>query len=276
MKNNKNRVFAFICALSIILTGCKGAGSDNEAKVEVTNQSNSGNMANGNDNQQIYNDGNNNNNLNVIGDNNTLFQADNITVYIDGALTTLKNINGEEVSPIIYNHEIYFPITAVSEEIKTPIQYDSETGAVYVGDNPKGKTNMLDVINAYDTQEFRQYSFLKSGGVERFEMAGKKYVDGAVLRAWRNHNAFAHFGLDGKYKSFTFRINHIDGSKMVDVLLRIYVDGVVKFEETIGASDYLKPYEINIRNALQLKIEMINNDYSETSYGMIEMMLEPK
>lgn len=286
MKNNKNLIIILIGAFVLVLSGCKGAGSDNNAEVTITNQSNGGNVASGNginqnqisgnDNTVQNGDGNNfdEKEQNVSGNNNTLIQADNITVYVDGAITTLKNINGEEVSPIIYNHDVYFPITAVSEETKTPVQYDSETGAVYVGKNPNGKTNMLDVVTAYDTQCFEQYSFLKSGGVERFEMVGKKYVDGAVLTADWSNNAFAHFGLDGKYQKFTFRINHIDGCRMYDVLLRIYIDGVVKFEETIGASDYLRSYEINVKNAMQLKIEMVN-DNPATSYGMIDMELKP-
>lgn len=290
MRNNKNRIFILICAFGLILSGCKGAGSDNNAEVTVTNQSNDGNIVSGNGNNQNQISGNDNtvqngdgNNFdekeqNVSGNNNTLIQADNITVYVDGAVTTLKNINGEEVSPIIYNHDVYFPITAVSEEIKTPVQYDSETGAVYVGKNPNGKTNMLDIIEAYDTCGFRQYSFLKSGGVERFEMAGKNYVDGAVLEIVQGGSACAHFGLDKQYKKFSFKINHINGAAMHDIVFRVYTDGIIKIEETIKSSDYLKAYEFSVENVLQLKIEAFvkgGGYYTNTSYGMIDMELEP-
>lgn len=292
MRNNKDRFFIFICVCCLSLSGCKGPGSDNAAEVNINNQTYSGNVASGNDNIQNQISGENNNNQNgndnsidqneleqsALGNNNTLVQADNITVYIDGVVTPLKNLNGEEVSPIIYNHDIYFPITAVSEEIKTPVQYDSETGAVYVGKNPNDKTNMLDVIDAYDTRGFRQYSFLKSGGVERFEMAGKKYVDGAVLTIEHGASARAFFGLDGKYTKFSFKINHLNEAEMLDIVLRIYRDGVVKLEETVGASDYLKAFEVNVENTMQLKIEVFvegGNYNTFTSYGMIDMELEP-
>lgn len=266
-----NQIISTIAVLSsiVVLTGCgPKTNISPDISLQIDNDSDNGNNAEGNSGNvtQIQNSGND----------NTFIAGDNITVYVDGAATDLKNEDGENVSPIIYNHEIYFPITAISEEINTPVQYDTKSGAVYIGKNPNDTTNMLDIVPAYDTQNFKEYSFLKSKGVEKFEMAGKQYVDGAVFTAgYNDDHSVAHFGLDGKYKKFSFKINHLDGTEMTDVILRIYIDGFVALEEKIESSDYLKQFEINVENCLQLKIEIAKCDGYEPSYGMVDMELEP-
>lgn len=57
----------------------------------------------------------------------------NIKIYIDGALFTPKDGNGNVVEPFIYNGSTYLPLKAISTAFGKDVTWDGNTSSVYIG-----------------------------------------------------------------------------------------------------------------------------------------------
>ena len=180
-------------------------------------------------------------NVNIIGDdvinNGVINQStvnvenQNINIYVDKVLTDLTDNDGNVVVPFVSNTEIYVPLSSLSEVLGTRVEWDRTNKSVYVGENPKDSNIMLDIVPGYDPQNFKEYSFLKSGGTEYFTMASKKYTDGAVFSLpYSNDTSSVSFNLEGKFTKLKFKLGHLDGSNMNSVKLLIKLDGILEKE----------------------------------------------
>ncbi len=213
--------------------------------------------------------------FNVTGNTVTAIQGD-VTIYVNSVPTVVKDIDGAEISPLIYNGNVYVPVSSLAEILETPVNTDRENNAIYIGRRADGSNNMLDVVKAYDYSNFEQYSFQKSGGVDHFEMASKEYVDGAVFYANYSSPAYASFALDGKYKTLNFKVGHLDGASLIDGILNVFVDGILEAEITVSAVDYPVDYSIDVSNGSHLRLMMYCSDGSnKSSYAMTDMELIP-
>jgi len=60
----------------------------------------------------------------------------NVKIYIDEKLMTLKDVNGNVAEPFIYNGTTYIPIRAVGEAFGKSVSWDGSTSSVYIGTQP--------------------------------------------------------------------------------------------------------------------------------------------
>jgi hypothetical protein len=56
-----------------------------------------------------------------------------VKVYIDDKLMTLKDVNGNVVEPFISNGTTYVPIRAISEALNKSVSWDGKTNSVFIG-----------------------------------------------------------------------------------------------------------------------------------------------
>ncbi len=60
-----------------------------------------------------------------------------IKIYIDGTLTTPKDVNGKVVEPFVYQGTTYLPLRAISNALGKDVRWEGDTGSVYIQDEPE-------------------------------------------------------------------------------------------------------------------------------------------
>lgn len=199
---------------------------------------------------------------------------DNIRIFMDGEEVQPKDANGQTVEPFIYNGTTYLPVRAVGTAIGKEVSWDGVEKVVYLGAKPGNVENWLDVCGPYQYTRGEEYRLTDN---KYFTMSGKKYTNGFVLNPGPGeyYQGEAMFNLNGKFKSLTFTVGHIDGSTHIDGKLDIYLDGIIAYTTEIGYDDVAKNVTIPLNNALQMKIVMQHTRSSnDTHYGFSEGKFE--
>lgn len=190
---------------------------------------------------------------------------DNIKIYVDGEEVNTKDANGNTVEPFIYNGTTYLPVRAVGNAIGKEVSWDGVEKVVYLGAKPGNVENWLDVCGPYQYLRGEEYRLTEN---KYFTMSGKKYTNGFVLApfgyATGSQRANALFNLDGKFEKVSFRMGHIDGTKNDDAELNIYIDGIIEYTADLDAEDVAKKITIPLNGALQMKIEIVGSDYTNS------------
>lgn len=179
-----------------------------------------------------------------------------IKIYVDGILINPKDPDGNAVEPFIYNGTTYLPVRAVGEAVGKQVSWDGATNSVYLGEVPGQVTYLTDVLEAYSSEGYTKYT-----NGENFNMGGTKYTNGFILEGYNGIViGEAIFNLNGKYKSITFDVGHVDGSDQRDASFQIYVDDKLIDEYTVGYGDL--PQKITIPLNYALKLQFIRTNCS--------------
>lgn len=110
--------------------------------------------------------------------------------------------------------------------------------------------NMVDVVPAYQSYYYDEYSESKSG--ESFSMAGVSYRNGFTLNAgW---SGWSLYNLNGEYSKLTAIICHVDGSGNSDTTLSIYFDGILHREIELKYDMLPQKLDLDINGVAQLKL----------------------
>ncbi len=172
---------------------------------------------------------------------------DGINVYIDNALAELKDANGTNVEPFIYNGTTYLPVRGVAQAMGAQVTWDGATKSVYLWDKMvPGNTSFLDVCEPYSKYSSQIYSDGKT-----FKMDGKSYSDGIHFNFGEG---YALFNLDGRYRTLSVDIGHYDDDVSWDKNVSFIVDGKTVKTITIEAEQLVKHVTIPLNYGLQMKI----------------------
>lgn len=76
------------------------------------------------------------------------FAADNVTVEIDGALVDCKDINGNEVPPMLIDGTTYLPVRAIASALNLEIEWDDSSKSVFINGKPEN-AEPGDNVNIY-------------------------------------------------------------------------------------------------------------------------------
>ncbi len=200
---------------------------------------------------------------------------DNIKIFMDGELVEPKDANGQTVEPFIYNGTTYLPVRAVGNAIGKDVSWDGIEKVVYLGAKPGDVENWLNVCAPYQYKAGKEYRLTEN---EYFTMSGKKYTNGYTLYLWNPYRtAEALYNLDGKYKSVSFTVGHIDNTKNATAKLSIYLDGIIAFEKELDYDDVAQKVTVPLNGALQMKIELTSDEPGNTYdiyYGISEGKFE--
>ena len=194
-----------------------------------------------------------------------------IKIYVDGVKIEPKDASGKTVEPFIYNGTTYLPVRAVGEALGKTVTWDGATQSVYLGEKPGDVQYMLNICPIYDGKGYRSY--LSSEG-ETVSVAGKQYTNSFTL----GYNyyvvdptSYALFNLNGKYKKVIFKVGRVDETYHNDTTLNVYLDGILKKQYNVKATDLPKEIEIDLNYAMQLKIETKD---SQAQYAIVNAVLK--
>lgn len=179
-----------------------------------------------------------------------------VTIYVDGEEMQPKDANGNPVETFIYNGTTYVPIRAVSQYFGKTVQWDGSTNTVHIGVAKGEAQYLLDVCPPYQTADCYE-------SPEFITMAGQKYKKGFRFHDGYDNN-FALFNLNAQYKTLEFDVGHIDGERMREAVLYIYLDGERAFELELTGDMMPRHCSINLNSALQMKIVLA---YPENNFG---------
>ena len=194
-------------------------------------------------------------------------EFDNIKIYLDGEQLQPKDVNGNNVEPFIYQGTTYLPVRAVGNAIGRDVSWDGLEKVVYLGAKPGDVANWLDVCGPYQYKNGTEYRMTDN---KFFTMSGKKYTNGYVLKTAGNTSAEALYNLDGKFKSVSFRIGHIDGTPDKNATLNIYIDGICEYTKELKYDDVASMVTVPLNGALQMKIEVKKDSSNTNQWGISE------
>ncbi|MCC8168941.1 MAG: copper amine oxidase N-terminal domain-containing protein [Oscillospiraceae bacterium] len=196
---------------------------------------------------------------------------DNIKVYKDNVLCSLKDANGSTIEPFIYNGTTYMPVRGTASLADMDVTWDGTTKSVYLWDELVASgTYLMDVCPPYETSSCTQY--LPQSG-KSFQMAGEKYSNGFVLTY---NNGYALFNLNSKYSNIEFTVGHVDGSRYEDEDndVYFYVDGKLVKEISVGGEELPKTISIPVSYGLQLKVIRGDQGIASSNIGFANITVQ--
>lgn len=182
-----------------------------------------------------------------------------LKVYVDNSLAQLRDANGNEVEPFIYNGTTYLPVRGVAELAGMKVEWDDKTKSVHLWKNEKPETvsdgvYLTDVCPPYDGGFCTTYLESKK---EIFKMAGVEYTNGFSLgvKGGYDGTAFSVMNLNGKYETMEFTVGHVDGTSLTDATVVIFVDGQEVRTLNLSASFMPQRISIPLSKGSQLRID---------------------
>lgn len=200
---------------------------------------------------------------------------DNIKIVVDGEEIQPKDANGQTVEPFIYNGTTYLPVRAIGNAIGKEVNWDGVKNVVYLGATPGNTENWLNVCEPYQYANCEEFRLSDNN---YFTMSGKKYTNGYTMYLWNpSKKAEALYNLDGKFKSVSFSIGHIDDTTNASAKLNVYLDGIISYTKDLSYDDLVQNITIPLNYALQMKIELTSSEplnVYDIYYGISEGKFE--
>ena len=93
-----------------------------------------------------------------------------VKMMLNGNAYTAKDTSGNVLLPITYNNRTYLPVRALAEALNVPIDYDSSTNTIWIGErNETVKITNADQYNDYYGTVITQDSALLKGGDKTYK-----------------------------------------------------------------------------------------------------------
>jgi len=201
---------------------------------------------------------------------NSLLRISPLAAIPSAFLLTAKRLppkdgNGNIVDPFVVDGTTYLPVRAVSEALGKTVTWDGATATVYIGQKPGAVEYMTDALPAYEKRNssaYKEYSNLKSGGTESFNMGGVKYLNGLTFGGYASQEEWAVYNLNGQYVTFSGTLCHIDGTAATMLganppKLQVMSDGVLKAEYDLSGNMSPRDISIDVTGAIQLKLIIV-------------------
>ncbi len=178
-----------------------------------------------------------------------------IKLYVDGTPITAQSTTGVLLEPFVVDGVVYVPAYAIANAVNKTYEWDGVTGSLYIGSRPGATQYMTDVLPAYQSSgDYREYSALKSGGTESYNMGGIKYTDGMILSG---RDTWAVWNMNGQYSSLSGVLCHVDGGNGIiweGSAIQVFCDGVLRDEFPVSSDMAPRQIHIDLRGVNQLKI----------------------
>lgn len=181
----------------------------------------------------------------------TITVTTGVPIYVDGVEMKPTDANGNPVETFLYNGTTYVPLRAVSQYLGKAVKWDGSSRSVYIGKAPGEVQYLLDVCPPYQSDELNQPTTMT--------IAGQKYANCFSLGSGNYWGGWALFNLDGEYSTLSFDMGHIDGERMSETTINIYLDGQLSRSFDVKPEDLPKHYDIPLYGSLQMKIETSNS-----------------
>lgn len=132
---------------------------------------------------------------------------------------------------------------------------------------------MLDIVPAYQSEKYNEYTTQKSGGTKTVSLGGIKYSDAMIFDTYGG-SSWAVYNLASDYSQINFVVCHIDGTwNGKDTVMQISLDGKMTEEIQLSTDMAPKNVTLNVNGINQLKIEVISVGYFQIEYGIGNPMI---
>ncbi len=189
-----------------------------------------------------------------------------IDIYVDGIEVIPTDANGSQVEVFAYNGTTYVPLRAVSQALGKPVDWDGVNQRVYIGKVPGQDQFLRDVCPTYQSSYVRDF--------DSITMAGKRYPSGYTFgRAYSNSYNYALFNLNGQFSTLEFDVGHVDGRRMDDATLNIYLDDKLSFTKNVDDEGLPTHCTVPLNGALHMKI-VISGCRNNYNYAVANITIE--
>ena len=185
----------------------------------------------------------------------------NIQVYKDNVLQSLKDAQGNSIEPFVYQGTTYVPLRAAAELAGMQVRWDGASKSIYLtgGQNqssqPAAKVQLLDVCRPQEGKDFNIHE-------EGISLNGQQFSKGFSLTSFVG---YTFFNLNKQYTQLEASIG-INEWRRRDpddrATIHFYLDRKLVYSLEIKSTD-TQPHKITIplNNASNLEIKMDRNDY---------------
>lgn len=127
---------------------------------------------------------------------------------------------------------------------------------------------MLDVVPAYQSENYTECTTQISGGTKTVSLGGIKYPDAMIFDTYGD-SSWAVYNLASDYSQIDFVACHIDGTgNGNDTVMQISLDGIMTEEIKLSTDMAPKKVVLNVKGVNQLKIAVKSVGYFQIEYGI--------
>jgi hypothetical protein len=174
----------------------------------------------------------------------------------------------------IVNDKLYLDENILKSTLntETEISYNEDDKILYIGGS--GEKVTKEALSERYTSLYagENYTSLEEGE-EEYKVAGKLIENGFILgsSAYKQKGSYALINTEGAFSSVEFDVGRLDSERntVEDGKLKIELDTVKKYQETVSAEIASKHYKFDISGAKTLKINMMDSGSEFGFYNVI-------
>lgn len=194
----------------------------------------------------------------IAVDNNEDFQsikASAISKYVDYT-TALVN---EHIA-----NEDYISAQRVADTASANLPDNIEFKELVTKVKKETPVYLLDVCKPYESNDYKEYV-----NGETVTMAGRAYTNAFSFHSHDYASRYAIFNVGKNYSTLGFTLGHIDGTDMRNGHIKIYCDGILKKEYTLGADSLPQRYSLDITGVSQIKVVLEEADWAGYAFANV-------
>ena len=200
-------------------------------------------------------------------DKNILVTYGDIKLYVDGALITLKDENGNSVEPFICNGAVYVPINAVGEALGKEVYWDNDTSSIYI-DGRSSKPPIAAPLYNKPYLKVENAEWFSTGGNDGsnfIKLHPRNVSFKNVIRGQQWQNSVTYL-LNAAALRFKANIAQASNWGAVETEYKIYGDDELLYNSPCMRNNAAPiSIDINVEEVMQLRIEL-----SITSIGQYD------
>lgn len=176
-----------------------------------------------------------------------------IKLVIEGASTSLTDVNGKTVQPFVYDGTTYVPIRAVAENLGVDVTYNSSSNTAILDDAKEAEKYLYFLANASTAASWvnsisMHYQALKLGSGRW----NSRLYPGASNIVHNAQNLISNISIDSPYYGDASNVN---------VLLTQMLDALADLEDA---------YSNNQNNTFDNSVKIISDNYIEVTSIMVK------
>lgn len=175
---------------------------------------------------------------------------DNIQVYKDNVLQTLKDAEGKELEPFIYNGTTYVPVRAAAQMAGMRVEWDGPTKSIHLWD--KKDPNVTYLVDVRPPHAGNDYEVYKEKD-KTFMMGSKVQQKGVILESY-DEVANAFFNLNGEFSEVEMTVGLTASHKDYATKFEIYLDEKPVKEIRFVNGDLPVQVKLSTKGALKLEL----------------------
>jgi len=174
-----------------------------------------------------------------------------VRVSLNGEMMQLS----EAERPFIMEGRTFLPVRAISEAVGLPVDFDSATSTVFLGNRHAGQRQPLQHVAPYFN-----YGGNVSSPTSNITMNGVSHQNAIIYRVGGLNRggipSHSSHNLDSSFRFLTGYIGHRDGSANGSANFRIYGDENLLFEHSQSSGELQTPINIFVEGINLLRIEV--------------------